>query len=199
MNIFILHWCVRKCAALYSDPHLIKIILEIAQLLCTAHYNNDGDKPFEEAYRKTHSGHPWALWVGESSSNYNWACKMALALCDEYNYRYKKGEVQHKCRRLIEQLRDQPPKTWRTFDEARNPPTDRPSKRRRLPDVTRIKAVEEGLTDMPLCTGGVTVAKEDRVNIVSAYRAYYRSPQKAHTLRYNQELRRAPNWNTLTR
>ena len=121
---------------------------------------------------------------------------MALALCDEYNYRFEKGDTQHKCRALIEKLRMHPCKSWRDFDGARNPSTPPTKRRKLLPPVHRLEATQAGLTDMPLCTGPFTVPLEYRTDIVTAYRAYYRSPGKEHTLRYNQPLRQAPYWST---
>ena len=38
MNIFILDKDIEKCAQYHCDKHLIKMILESAQLLCTAHW-----------------------------------------------------------------------------------------------------------------------------------------------------------------
>ena len=34
MNIFVLDWDVRKCAQYHNDKHVVKMILETAQLLC---------------------------------------------------------------------------------------------------------------------------------------------------------------------
>ena len=40
MNIFILDENIEKCAQYHCDKHIIKMILESAQLLCTAHWIN---------------------------------------------------------------------------------------------------------------------------------------------------------------
>jgi len=37
MNIFILDEDIDKCAEYHVDKHVVKMILESAQLLCTAH------------------------------------------------------------------------------------------------------------------------------------------------------------------
>ena len=38
MNIFILDEDIDKCAEYHVDKHVVKMILESAQLLCTAHW-----------------------------------------------------------------------------------------------------------------------------------------------------------------
>ena len=47
MNIFILDEDIDKCAEAHVDRHVIKMILESAQMLCTAHWINKyvGDIP----------------------------------------------------------------------------------------------------------------------------------------------------------
>ena len=42
MNIFYLDHDVRKCAEMHNDKHVVKMILEYAQLLSTAHRFLDG-------------------------------------------------------------------------------------------------------------------------------------------------------------
>ena len=42
MNIFYLDHDVRKCAEMHNDKHVVKMILEYAQLLSTAHRVLDG-------------------------------------------------------------------------------------------------------------------------------------------------------------
>jgi len=42
MNIFYLHHDTKKCAELHNDKHVVKMILEYAQLLSTAHRFIDG-------------------------------------------------------------------------------------------------------------------------------------------------------------
>ena len=41
MNIFFLDWNVDKCAKDHCDKHVVKMILETAQLLCSVHYMTD--------------------------------------------------------------------------------------------------------------------------------------------------------------
>ena len=44
MNIFFLHSNPRRCAKYHSDKHLVKMILELTQLLTCAQYFNYNNK-----------------------------------------------------------------------------------------------------------------------------------------------------------
>ena len=95
MNIFFLDNDVRKCAQYHNDKHVVKMILETAQLLCGAHWVVGGDAP----YKLSHKNHPCSIWVRESLSNYLLLCELGLELCNEYTYRYGK---RHKSQEVIE-------------------------------------------------------------------------------------------------
>lgn len=84
MNIFVLDRDVRRCAVYHSDRHVVKMVLESAQMLCTVLHQNGIDAP----YRPTHMHHPCTLWAGGSLSNWLWLRDLALALNEEYRYRY---------------------------------------------------------------------------------------------------------------
>jgi hypothetical protein len=86
MNIFYLDKSVVKCAKYHNDKHVVKMILETAQLLCGAHWATGGEAP----YKLSHKNHPCAIWVRQSSSNYAWLCKLGRQLCLEYTKRYNK-------------------------------------------------------------------------------------------------------------
>ena len=115
MNIFYLDNHVSRCAEMHNDKHCIKMILEYAQLLSTAHRVIDGvitqgtspsgrkrttyklaDHREDVLYSATHINHPSAIWVRQSLSNYMWLSHLLVELCHEYTYRY--GKV-HKCER----------------------------------------------------------------------------------------------------
>ena len=114
MNIFYLHRKRRKCAKYHGNKHVIKMILETAQLLCTAVWVCDPDHVLQDEknkiftyrgtriYRKTHQNHPCAIWARENKKHFRWLRKFGLRLCDEYTYRY--GKV-HKTREILEKLR----------------------------------------------------------------------------------------------
>lgn len=87
MNIFVLDTDIEKCARYHCDQHVIKMILESVQILCTA-LNKKG---MSTPYRSTHIKHPCVLWVEESFDNFIWLKKLALALNKEYKYRFNKN------------------------------------------------------------------------------------------------------------
>jgi hypothetical protein len=94
MNIFYLDEDVKKCAEYHCDKHCIKMILETAQLLASAHWVSGSSAP----YKLTHKNHPSAVWTRQSLSNYRWLCQLGLALCKEYTHRYEKI---HKTQEVI--------------------------------------------------------------------------------------------------
>ena len=70
MNIFILDWDVEKCAKEHVDKHVVKMILETAQLLCGAHHVTAHDAAHDTAhdtahvpYKLSHKNHPCSIWV----------------------------------------------------------------------------------------------------------------------------------------
>jgi hypothetical protein len=92
MNIFYLSHKPSRCARWHCDKHVVKMILETAQLLYTAHWVLSITPDFTTApYRvKTHEPgylsiknkkHPCAVWVRESLDNYVWLCQLGIALC----------------------------------------------------------------------------------------------------------------------
>lgn len=96
MNIFILHKDPKEAARMQCDKHVVKMVLETAQLLCSvAHKNGIKKAP----YKPTHKNHPCTLWAGESRDNWNWLIEHGLALSEEYTKRY--GKV-HKSQAVIE-------------------------------------------------------------------------------------------------
>jgi hypothetical protein len=122
MNIFYLAHEVNDCAKMHNDKHCIKMILEYAQLLSTAHRILDGTQSIglspagrkqtryvlsdgreSVLYSATHVNHPSAVWVRQSIYNYMWLSNLLKELCKEYTYRY--GKV-HKCERdgLVDRL-----------------------------------------------------------------------------------------------
>ena len=99
MNIFILDQNTEKCARYHCDKHVIKMILESAQMLSTVVRLSGID----QGYKITHESHPCVLWVRESLSNWKWLRKLATALNEEYRFRYEK-KVNHKSYDLIQSL-----------------------------------------------------------------------------------------------
>lgn len=108
MNIFHLHENPVVCAQLMTNSHVIKMILESAQILSTAHRILDGtmkighsktgrkqtqwihNKYDDILYKATHANHPSSQWCRLTSANYQWLYDHFIALCNEYTKRYNK-------------------------------------------------------------------------------------------------------------
>ena len=84
MNIFVLDNDIKKCAEYHADQHVVKMILESTQMLCTVLNENGIPTP----YKSTHTRHPCTLWVGESLMNWQWLRSLAFQLNEEFKYRY---------------------------------------------------------------------------------------------------------------
>ena len=105
MNIFVLDWDVKKCAMYHNDKHVVKMILETAQLLCGVHHMTES--PSENVpYKLSHKNHPCSIWARESMDNYLWLCELGMELCAEYTFRYGK---RHKSQQVIEWCIDNRP------------------------------------------------------------------------------------------
>lgn len=106
MNIFFLHTDPCEAAILQADVHVVKMILETLQMICTALRLSYSPFiwPFE-LYKATHVNHPSTKWVRYSQSNYLWAMQHGIALCHEYTKRY--GKI-HKCQYYYESLQRMP-------------------------------------------------------------------------------------------
>lgn len=95
MNIFYLDESPHTAARMQCDKHVVKMILESAQMLCTAHRVLDdipNDSP-SVLYRKTHTNHPSSVWVREGHANYYWLLQHFYALCKEYTFRYDRTHL----------------------------------------------------------------------------------------------------------
>ena len=126
MNIFYLDKDPSTCAKMHVDKHCVKMILEYAQLLSTAHRFLDGTKSIRLSktgrkqtafilpdsresllYSATHINHPSAIWCRGNLENYLWLHSLLASLCREYTHRYGKT---HKCESigLVDALQNSP-------------------------------------------------------------------------------------------
>lgn len=113
MNIFYISKHPKMCAEWAVDKHVVKMILEAAQLLSTAHRLLDGteyidassgrkikrwrlpDNRDTELYSATHINHPSAVWARSTNNNYSWLWCYLYEHCKEYTRRYgKKHKVE---------------------------------------------------------------------------------------------------------
>lgn len=125
MNIFYLDPDPKICAEMHLDKHVVKMIIEYAQLMSTAHRVLDGEEytdltangrrikrwRMQDSYmeqglmKASHINHPSGIWVRASKENYMWLCQMWLWLMKEYTHRYGKH---HACESRVEYLMDAP-------------------------------------------------------------------------------------------
>lgn len=95
MNIFILDKSPVGAAKYHCNKHLIKQLLECAQLLSTAVRLTGGDY----GYKVTHRNHPCAIWARTTKGNFGWLQHLGMELGWEYTHRY--GKI-HKSAAIIE-------------------------------------------------------------------------------------------------
>lgn len=168
VNIFYLSHRTDLCAQYHVDRHVIKMILEYAQILSTAHRVLDGtkvgrswvlpDSRDESLYKATHFNHPSCVWARSSVGNYQWLSDLALALCDEYRHRYG-AEKRHKTETVLALLAKRLP------DNIPNGPFTDPT-----------PALTEDLKDLPS---------------MEAYRIYYARDKRSL---HSWKNRETPDW-----
>ena len=137
MNIFYVDSDPIKAAQSLVDKHCIKMVLESAQLLSTAHRLLDGeefigktktgrkakrwklyDSREDVLYQATHINHPSAVWCRKSVENYNWLADHLHALLQEYTHRYGK---KHKVEGDLSYMLMSPPKNLQEYDMTTMP------------------------------------------------------------------------------
>jgi len=123
MNIFYLHEETKECAKQHLDKHVVKMILEYAQLLSTAHRLLDGyeyegnsisgrkamrwkldDAREDNLYMASHMKHPSGMWCRETSRNYMWLYSLWRDLMKEYTFRYGKHHVAERLIPFLDNL-----------------------------------------------------------------------------------------------
>lgn len=86
MNIFVTSPCPIQSAQYLDDKRIPKMVLESAQMLCTAIVHHGGDAP----YKPTHKNHPCNVWCRQTRENFFWLYKHYIALSKEYTLRFGK-------------------------------------------------------------------------------------------------------------
>ena len=145
MNIFYLDKDPIEAAKQSCDKHVVKMIVESAQMLSTAHRMIDGNLYTDKTktgrkikrwkhpnpnmektlYKACHTGHPSTVWVMESAYNYHWLYKHMMALNTEFKMRY--GHIlDHKTIQLLEGALMYPPKNISLNTIATDPPPAMP-------------------------------------------------------------------------
>ena len=104
MNIFVLDKNPVICAKYHCDRHVVKMILESAQMICTVHHlHKNPNLTYTIPYKPTHVNHPCSKWLRDSLANYLWLFQLTKALNDEYKFRYNKIQ-DHKSWTAIKDL-----------------------------------------------------------------------------------------------
>jgi len=113
MNLFRLHNDPRLAAQMHCDKHVVKMILETAQMLSTAWRITESDSEYADEhgmYKLAHKNHPSTVWVRHTVSNYYWTINLFENLCQEYTHRYKK---KHASERLLDAFKEtSPTESW---------------------------------------------------------------------------------------
>ncbi len=181
MNLFILNRNPVIAAQDQCDKHVVKMIVESAQMLSTVHRMLDGietkrpsksgktmakyfelsDDREDVLYKAVHFNHPCTVWSRESMHNYRWHYKHFIALCDEYTYRY--GKVHSSDTKLREHLEQLP---------------------NNIP-VTKMTEFKLAMKSNPECMLECPV---------ESYRAFYHTKQ--HRFKMDWTKRKIPEWFT---
>lgn len=181
MNIFYIHHDPHAAAQSMVDKHVVKMILETAQLLSTAHRILDGEEyegksqsgrkakrwrlPDDREtilYSATHINHPSAVWTRQSMANYQWLFQHFIGLLDEYQHRYGKT---HKCSdpSFVDALMKFPNNI---LDKMMTAPTPA------MPEEYKVFA-------------------SNNIDVLASYRKYYKEA-KSHLHKYTN--RKVPDW-----
>ena len=175
MNIFYLHEDPIQNAKWHIDKHIVKMPIEYAQLMSTAHRLLDGemylgktaigrnikrwrlhDEREDILYKASHINHPSAIWVRESIENYFEMYKLYMAVLAEFTNRY--GKVHGSSKPSIALIR---------------PPSN----------IPMVKG-----TQLPQCMPEICKVKN---NPILAYRNYYIVEKNSFASWKNREI---PEW-----
>ena len=101
MNIFHLDTDPQRAAQMHGDKHVVKMVLETAQMLCTAHRLTDGNAYADACrlYQKAYMNHPMTVWVRTSKENYVWTHHLFYHLHEEFKLR--RGKTHASIRLLL--------------------------------------------------------------------------------------------------
>ena len=175
MNIFVLDKSPKISARYHCDKHTVKMIVESAQMLSTAHRMLDGveevrltktgrkgryyklsDSRENVMYKAVHYNHPSTVWTRQSKENYEWHYRLFRELCKEYTHRY--GKVHMTETKLLDALSKVPDN---------------------IPDI--------GLTKFPQAMPDYCKMSDS----IEAYRKYYINEKKYFAKWTNREV---PDW-----
>ncbi len=161
MNIFALHRNPLIAAKMMCDKHVVKMILESAQILSSVKRFIDGtrhefaknkfiwklDNSFEDEtiYRAGWLKHPSTLWAMKSRKNYVWLWHHFKFLNDEFKRRFQKPD--HKSFALLGEILKTPPKN--------------------------LPIIRKNVLPTPAMPEECLIYKNNEINVVASYRNYY--------------------------
>jgi hypothetical protein len=101
VNIFYLDNNPGLAALYHCDKHVIKMILETAQIMSTVVHKTFPDK-YDSLYKATHAKHPCVLWAGAGEKNFQWLYELGICLNREFELRYSgkshaSMQIIHEC------------------------------------------------------------------------------------------------------
>ena len=181
MNRFRIEETPSQCAKSHCDKHVPKMVVEEAQMLCTAHRLLDGtlekrpsvsgktmvkywklpDDRESVVYKAVHMKHPCTIWAAESLANYRWAYALFEYLCEEYSHRY--GKVHASQTKLLETLALAPENIDKTLT----------------------------VSTMPLVMGAAPQCMDPN-DIIGSYRKFYMTKQERFDMKWKN--RPVPEW-----
>lgn len=223
MNIFWLHLTPREQVKLYCDTHVVKIILEITQMLYTSwHILKQGklsesllrqikntEKP--EGYKPTHRKHPIVEWICKDHRCYIYCSQIGIELCQEYKFRYP-DKPDHKCKKHLEALQRNLPFSAQDiiFDRLTLfrivPPICVGDEKYLVPSCcakyTTISVDIESMEDVEIentltckcCDDNNPKYKGEAFNVVESYRKYYLECKMNEIHRFTYTNREVPRF-----
>lgn len=111
MNIFYLSIHPHTAAQQLHDKHVVKMILESAQMLSTYYHHTKQDIPLylkKQLLKPTHQNHPCNVWLRSSEWNVLWLLEHAKELSALYTVIYRKiHKMDHLIHILDRDINDQ--------------------------------------------------------------------------------------------
>jgi len=122
LNIFVLNENPILAARDHCDKHVVKQVLESAQMLSAAHWlgweqflqprlrkdqklkdwlRDNVRTEMQPPYKMTHINHPCTRWAARSWGNYMWLSQHGMELCREYTERYGREHKAHDVHRWL--------------------------------------------------------------------------------------------------
>lgn len=190
MNLFLIALNATDAVKDLCDKHVVKMILETAQLLYGAWHARYGGFPPDATldalpgYKKTHVNHPVSVWVRSRVYHYQWTCMYGILLCKEYTHRYGK---EHKTEAHLHRLY-----RWGFPDQRIDPPVVKKTSKEW---ITATEGIPAHFEYFPLCMDEASYVREKdggAFHAVRSYRKYYRTKQDKFKMAWTNSTK--PAW-----